>query len=296
MTGGPARNRVGNNGRSLALLFAATGLWGASSALIAHIGADGFLAAPVAAGGGAALLGFALLTGGNPWRDFRAAPGLFLRLGVLEVLNLALYVAALKIGPLPVVVALHLTAPVLLIVDRIVRGRRRLTVTVGLELLLVAVAIGLVAGHPPGGSALAPAIAGCLLAVASAGCVAALITLVVRESAGRPAVTAAGLQLATAAVLGTPLLGLAVTIWPAPAATDFAALAAIGALLLGPGFACYWPALRDRDEVTAGLVGLNEAVTASLLGALLVGSDITVATLSAGALVLLAVAVEVWNN
>ncbi len=296
MTGVPVGGRGKNTGRSLALLFVATGLWGASSALIAHIGADGFPAAPVAAGGGVALLGFALLTGGRPWRDFRTAPGLFLRLGVLEVLNLALYVAALHIGPLPVVVALHLTAPVLLIVERIVRGRRRPTVTVGLELLLVALAIGLVAGHPPGGSALAPALAGCLLALASACCVAALITLVVRESAGRPAVTAAGLQLVTAAALGTPLLGLAITVGSAPAATDFAALTAIGALLLGPGFACYWPALRELNEVTAGLVGLNEAVVASVLGALLGGSDITAATLSAGVLVLIAVAMEVWND
>ncbi|WP_328392168.1 DMT family transporter [Nocardia sp. NBC_00416] len=279
-------------GRGLALLIVATSLWGASSAGIAGVGAAGFAAAPVAAGGAAALLAVAVLRGTAPWRDFRSAPGLFLRLGVLEVLNLVCYVAALHIGPLPVVVALHLTAPVLMIITQVVRGRRSITVVVTAELVAVGAAIWLVAWHQSADTALGPALAGCALAVASAACVAGLITLVVRESADRPSGSAAGLQLLTASALGAPLLGFAVVTGAGPSAGQSLALAAIGALLLGPGFAFYWLALRDLDEVTAGLVGLNEAVVATASGAVVVGADITVATLLAGALVLGAVGLE----
>ncbi|MEU1982587.1 hypothetical protein [Nocardia sp. NPDC019395] len=281
--------------RGLLLLIVATSLWGASSAGIAGVGAAGAAAVPVAVGGAVVLLGFAVVRGTAPWRDFRSAPGLFLRLGVLEVLNLVSYVAALHIGPLPVVVALHLTAPVLLIVVRIVRGRRAVTVTVAAELVAIGAAIWLVAGHRPADTALGPALAGCALALLSAACVARLITLVVRESAGRPSGSAAGLQLLTAAILGTPLFGLAVLIGQGPTAGQSAVLAAIGALLLGPGFACYWLALRHLDEVTAGLVGLNEAVIATVAGAMVVGSEITVATLMAGVLVLGAVGLELGS-
>ncbi|MEV3959710.1 DMT family transporter [Nocardia sp. NPDC050193] len=279
-------------GRGLTLLILATSLWGASSAGIAGVGAAGFAAAPVAAGGAVALLAFAMARGTDPWRDLRNSPGLFLRLGVLEVLNLVCYVAALHIGPLPVVVALHLTAPVLMIITQILRGGRAITVAVVAELVAVGVAIWLVAAHQPAETAWGPALAGCVLAVASAACVAGLITLVARESAGRPSGAAAGLQLLTASVLGAPLLGIAALTGAGPTPAEALALAGIGAVLLGPGFACYWLALRDLDEVVAGLVGLNEAVVATVIGAAVAGSAVTAATLLAGALVLGAVGLE----
>lgn len=281
--------------RGPVLLGVATSLWGASSAGIAAVGAPGIAAAPVAAGGAMALLGFAVARGADPWRDLRAAPGLFLRLGVLEVVNLMAYIAALHIGPLPVVVALHLTSPVLLIVVRIVRGRRALTVVLVAELAAIGAAIWLVAGNRPADTALGPALVGCALALVSAGCVARLITLVVRESAGRPSGSAAGLQLLAAAVLAAPLLGVAILADAAPTAGQTMMLAVLGALLLGPGFACYWVALRYLDEVTTGLIGLNEAVVATIAGAVLVGSEITVATLLAGVLVLGAVGLELGS-
>lgn len=281
--------------RGPALLGVATSLWGLSSAGIAAVGAPGIAAAPVAAGGAVALLGFAVARGAHPWRELRNAPGLFLRLGVLEVLNLVSYVAALHIGPLPVVVALHLTSPVLLIIVRIVRGGRAITLVLVAELVAIGAAIWLVAGYRPADTALGPALVGCALALISAGCVAGLITLVVRESAGRAGGTAAGLQLLAAAVLAAPLLGVAMLFGEGPTAGQAVQLAVLGALLLGPGFACYWLALRELDEVTTGLIGLNEAVVATLAGAVLVGSEITVATLMAGVLVLGAVGLELGS-
>ncbi|MFD4406651.1 hypothetical protein ACFWPH_28210 [Nocardia sp. NPDC058499] len=289
----PAPHRAPQRtGRGLARMIIATSLWGTASAGLATVDTPGFAAAPVAAGAAATLLIFAVLRGHAPWAEFRHSPRLFATLGALEVLNLACYVAALKIGPLPVVVALHLTAPILLILTHLVRGRRPLTLTVGVELAAVAVALALIAGQPPATTSLGPALAGCVLAVASAACVAALITVVVREADGRSSESAAGLQLLAAAVLGAPLFVLAALNGSAPTIDQSLGLAAIGGLLLGPGFAFFWLAARDLTPTTTGVVGLNEALVATLAGALLIDAQTTATDLVASALVLAAAALE----
>ncbi|MEU0540559.1 DMT family transporter [Nocardia sp. NPDC005978] len=273
--------------RSIGLLCLATTLWGASSAVLALIGAGVGATAPVAAGGAVVLIGLAAVCGDRPWRVFAADRRFYLLLGVLEAANLGLYLAALRLGPLPVVVALHLTAPVLIILARIVRGRLPITLSVFLELALVGAGIVLVGAARTGGSAPSAALIGCLLAVGSAACVAGLIVLVAANSAAQPTVSAAGSQLGVAAVFAAPLAVAA-----PPPNTAVLALLATGALLLGPGFACYWWALRTADATTAGIIGLNEAVVASLLGAVLAGTRLTPAALAGGALVLGAVAVQ----
>ncbi|WP_330249300.1 hypothetical protein OG874_23495 [Nocardia sp. NBC_00565] len=79
--------------------------------------------------------------------------------------------------------------------------------------------------------------------------------------------------------------------------TSYATTQALEAMVTArPGFACYWWALRDLDAPTAGIVGLNEAVVASVVGVAVAGSDITVATLVAAALVLTAVGLEVRSG
>ncbi|WP_280506454.1 DMT family transporter [Nocardia farcinica] len=279
-------------GRAVALLIAATTLWGASSAWIATITAPSAgSAAPVAAGGALSILAFCLVRGERPWRVFAADRRLFLLLGLLEMANLVLYVAALRLGPLPVVVALHLTSPVLIIVTHVLTGRRRFGLAVAVELLLVATAIMLVATDRADSNDTGSVAAGCVLAVASAACVAGLVTLVARHSAGRSTAASAGLQLLMAAGFCVPPMVVS-----PPAAAAAAELTAVGAILLGPGFACYWWALETADATTAGIIGLNEAVAAASVGALLTGTSLTVTTLFAGALVLMAVAVQVRSG
>ncbi|WP_156747643.1 hypothetical protein, partial [Nocardia sp. 852002-51244_SCH5132740] len=112
----------------LVLMVAVTCLWGTSSALLATLAAP-TTAGLVALGGAVPLLIWARLRGQHPWATLTAHPALYFRLGGLEAANLALYVAALRMGPLPVVVALHLTAPVLIIAAALVRGRRAPTLT-----------------------------------------------------------------------------------------------------------------------------------------------------------------------
>ncbi|WP_280263758.1 DMT family transporter [Nocardia wallacei] len=270
----------------LTLMVAVTCLWGTSSALLAALAAPA-TAGLVALGGAVTLLVLARLCGERPWDTLTAQPALYARLGALEAANLALYVAALRIGPLPVVVALHLTAPVLIITVALLRGRRPPTVPVLLELILVAVAIWLVTGRPPAGAGASSAVLGCLLALASAGCVAALVSLIARKATANNTITSAGLQLLLAGTAGSPLLAL-----EPPSAVVAAELAALGALLLGPGFALYWQALRRLDAATASIIGLNEAVVAALVGALCTGTRLTTATVGAGVLILLAVGLE----
>ncbi|WP_067817254.1 DMT family transporter [Nocardia inohanensis] len=278
--------------RSIGLLLVGTSLWGISSALIAAVARTGFTsAALVAAGGSVAVLGAAVLRGDHPGRIFRADWRLYVRLGVLEVVNLALYMAALHIGPLPMMVALHLTAPVLLIGVRLVTRRRSLSFVVVVELSLVALAILLVSGRHPGTLSGAGVLLGCVLALCSAACVAVLITVVARASPARGSVASAGLQLAVASMLGLPLLLIA-----PPEGAAALALIAIGACFLGPGFVCYWWSLRTVDAPTAGIVGLNEAISASIVGAVVTGTQLTPAVLGAGTLVLLAIGLEVRST
>ncbi|WP_228001661.1 DMT family transporter [Nocardia australiensis] len=267
-------------------MIAVTCMWGTSSALLAALAAP-TTAGLVALGGAVPLLVSARLRGQHPWATLTAHPALYVKLGVLEAANLALYVAALRVGPLPVVVALHLTAPVLIIAVALLRGRRAATFAVLLELLLVAAAIWLVTGHHTGGTAAGSAVAGCGLALGSAACVAMLVSVIARQSGPHHATTSAALQLLLGGVASSPLLA-----FDPPSAPVAAELAAVGATLLGPGFALYWQALRWLDAATASVVGLNEAVVATLVGAVCTQSLPTSATAAGGVLILIAVGLE----
>ncbi|MQY31392.1 DMT family transporter [Nocardia aurantia] len=274
--------------RSVAALLLATTLWGASSAFIAAFGTAGFASAsPVAAGGALAVLFLATLRGEQPWRIFTTDIRLYMYLGALEAVNLALYSAALRMGPLPVVVALHLTAPVMIICAAVAKQRRRMNWTAAVELVLVICAIVLVTGRPPNMVAPFRVLLSCALALGSAGCVALLITTVARESRYHRGVSSAGFQLATAAILGLPLVAVTP---PSPAVS--VELIVVGAIFLGPGFVVYWWALRTIDSTVAGMIGLNEAVSASVIGAVLIGGRPTVPVIGAGFLVLIAVGLE----
>ncbi|MEU6562264.1 DMT family transporter [Nocardia nova] len=266
-------------------MIAVTCLWGTSSALLAALAAPA-TAGLVALGGAVPLLVSARLRGQRPWAALTAHPGLYVRLGVLEAANLALYVAALRVGPLPVVVALHLTAPVLIIAAGLVRGRRAPTPPVLLELLLIAAAIWLVTGYHSGPLA-GSVVAGCGLALGSAACVAMLVSVIARQPDPNHTITSAALQLLLGGVASSPLLAL-----DPPSAPVAIALAAAGATLLGPGFALYWQALRWLDAGTASVIGLNEAVVATLIGATYTHRLPTAATAVAGVLILIAVGLE----
>ncbi|MGW5309850.1 EamA family transporter [Nocardia thailandica] len=258
-----------------------------SSATLSAV--DGALtsSALVAGAGGLTLLGFGGLARQRPLRVFAESPWLYVRLGALEAANLVLFVGALAIGPLPVVVALHLMAPLLLLAREIVRRRRQPSALVFVEFVLVGAAIALAgAGEPEVGGA-TQAVLGCVLAIGSAVCVATLVSSIARESAQRATLSSAGWQLVCAGVAGSVLIFA-----QPPSFPTAGVLVGVGALLLGPGFALYWLGLRGLDATAAGVLGLNEAVFAAIAGALFTGTRITPAAIVAGALVLAAVVLE----
>ncbi|MFF0529371.1 EamA family transporter [Nocardia amikacinitolerans] len=274
-------------GVSLAYLLAGTSLWGLFSAGLAVLG-SGRAGPVVSAGAAVPLLVVAAVTGGRPLRELRSHPRLYLRLGLLEAVNISLYAAALSIGPVPVVVALHLTSPIMLLGVAVVHRQRAMNGRLLLEALLLTAAIALVSWRPAGGVDAGRALLGCVLALGSAAAVTALIMLVARESAHRDPTAAAGWQLGFAAVLSAPFL-----LGGAESGQRLLVQLLLGAALLGPGFALYWRAMRHVDAPTAGALGLSEAVVASTVVAILDRSQISLLTVVAGVLVAIAVLLDV---
>lgn len=268
------------------VLFAATSLWGLFSAGLALFGSTD--AGPVVAVGAALPLLFAAtLRGRRPFREMVAHPRLYLGLGALEGANIAFYAAALAIGPVPVVVALHLTSPIMLLVLAVVSKQRVADLRMTVQGLLLIVAISLVSFGPLGDIGILRTLLGCWLALGSAAAVTALITVVGRESGQHDPTVAAGLQLLLAGVITTPVL--AVDPWDD---SKLAVGLVLGAALLGPGFALYWIAMRRLTAPAAGLIGLNEALVASVAVAILDRAQVTGVTIMAGLLVLIAVVLE----
>ncbi|MGY2008106.1 DMT family transporter [Nocardia gipuzkoensis] len=281
------RQSAGGRASSVALLVAATSLWGLFSAGLALLGSD--RAGPLVAMSAAIpLLMVAAATGRQPGRELRSHPRIYIQLGLLEAVNISLYVAALAIGPVPVVVALHLASPIMLLVLAVVTGKRAMNVRIVVELLLLASAIVLVSARPGTEIGSGSALIGCGLALGSAAAVTALIVLVARESQDRDPTVSAGLQLAVAGVLTAPFL-LTTTTW------DWGRTLAelgLGAALLGPGFALYWRAMRRLSPPIAGALGVNEAVVASIVVAVLDRSQLSWPTVLGGVLVAAAVLLD----
>ncbi|MGY1865720.1 DMT family transporter [Nocardia gipuzkoensis] len=281
------RQSAGGRASSVALLVAATSLWGLFSAGLALLGSD--RAGPLVAMSAATpLLMVAAVTGRRPGRELRSHPRIYIQLGLLEAVNISLYVAALAIGPVPVVVALHLASPIMLLVLAVVTGRRAMDLRIVVELLLLASAIVLVSARPGTEIGSGSALIGCGLALGSAAAVTALIVLVARESQDRDPTVSAGLQLAVAGVLTAPFL-LTTTTW------DWGRTLAelgLGAALLGPGFALYWRAMRRLSPPIAGALGVNEAVVASIVVAVLDRSQLSWPTVLGGVLVAAAVLLD----
>lgn len=271
---------------SLLLLIVATSLWGGSSAILSTV--DG---QPVG------VAGLVLLCGALPLALLAAARGdlprselskhlrTLLPFGLLEATNISLYISALQTGPLALVVALHLAAPIILLLHACATGRRRFRWREAVELTLIVIGVALVASARDRGGG--DAVIGALLAIGSAAALAMLINKVALSAPGlNPDAAAAG-QLAIAGACTAPLL-----LVPGGLPSDFGGTALAGILLLGPGFALYWRALRELSAPAAGVVGLNEAIVASLLGAAFLAESLSAGLLGGSCLILLAIGAE----
>ncbi|WP_157124491.1 DMT family transporter [Nocardia pseudovaccinii] len=268
------------------VLLAGTSLWGLFSAGLAVLDSGG--AGPlVALGGAIPLLVIATLGGRRPWRELRSHPRIYVQLGLLEAANLSLYIAALAIGPVPVVVALHLASPIMLLSLAVLTRKRKMSAVIVAEVLLLAAAIALVSARSGAHVGAGMALIGCGLALASAATVTTLITLVARESRHRDPTVSAGLQLTAAAAFTAPLLTTTTR-----DCEHMLAELALGAGLLAPGLALYWRAMPRLSAPIAGAVGVNEAIVASGVVAALDRSQISLATALSGLLVAAAIVLD----
>lgn len=277
--------------RSVALLVLATTLWGGSSAILAHAGgrfASG--AAALALGASLSLLLICRLRNRHISAAARTHWQLFTRLGCLEALNLGLYAGALRLGPLPVMVGLHLTSPVFVVAWLAARGGERIGLVL-VKLGLIAGAIVLVASGLEEHHSESSALMGSILALGSALAVAVLIVSVSQRAPEQEPAVGAALQLSVATAVMLPLLAL-----DPPSMLDLGQLAIAGAVLLAPGFVLYWRALRELHAQAAGVIGLNEAVVASLVGFVVYGAAFATRTLLAGVLVCAAVGLELRRS
>lgn len=237
------------------------------------------------------MLGLSKVRGKPVLAIFRRHRRYFGVLGILEALNLGLYAGSLHLGPLPAMVGLHLTSPILMVMWATLTRRRALTPALLVELALVIAAVIFVALGPSQHHSTTSVVAGAGLALGSAVALAVLISKVASTATSFDPDVAATLQLSVAAILTLPLV-----LTDPPTGTRLWRLVLAGAFLLAPGFALYWRALQGIGAQAAGILGLNEAVVASLLGVIVFESHFALVTLAAAGLILAAVLIELASN
>ncbi|MGQ0775075.1 MAG: EamA family transporter [Pseudonocardiales bacterium] len=156
-----------------------------------------------------------------------------------------------------------------------------------LQILLVVSGIVLFGMQPAEQPGSKPLVAGAL-AVGSAVALTALISAVAKLAPTTNPDVAAAAQLTIAAVATTPMILLA----ELPDQIDVMVLLGAGAFFLGPAFAIYWRSLRGLNAATAGLLGLNEVITATIFSMTLFGEKISFTVGLSGVLMLAAVVLE----
>lgn len=224
--------------------------------------------------------------------SLRKHPRLFISIGVLDTINIITFYGGLALGPVPLVTALHLTAPLWLILVAVLRRRRPPTWLLASEVIVVVGALVVGAMKPGGDYTASGVVWGSILALMSALALVALNLLVASRAVDHDPATAAGAQFIIVLALLSPLLLLSAN-FPV---VDIAWLTVAGMFGLAPGLIFIWRALQRLDPSTTTVIGLNEAVVASVIVAVIVPGSVTVYAAMSGALILTAMAAEIWSN
>ncbi|MET9311011.1 EamA family transporter [Kribbella sp. NPDC003505] len=238
----------------MAAIVGATGLWGCSGGVIAGLDVNGLAAAAIVElVTGVVLVALGLAQGGRPVAAIAGLGRLLPLLAVMETANVALYYVALQLAPVGPVMALHLTAPVMLTAVELARGRRRLTPAQVGSLLLICAALavlglgGRFVGNRP------HLVVGLLLSLVSAGCIAVFITIVSKVAGKTSPTMGAGVQMLCSGLVLAPALFVIRV-----ATDDLVSLVMTAASLFAPACLLYWRAMRDLAPITAGRVQLAE--------------------------------------
>jgi drug/metabolite transporter (DMT)-like permease len=272
----------------LVAMITATALWGTSGGVIAGLDINGFAAAAVVElVTGIVLVALGIAQGHRVERTI-AALGRFLPLlAVIEAGNVALYYVALQVGPVGPVIAVHLTAPVILTLIDMARGRRRLTSSRAATFVLIIAALAMIATTGPADGR-DHAMVGLALSLASAGCLAAFITIVRKVADRTPATLGAGIQMLCSGLLLSPAL-----IALDGDRGDLATLVLTAVILFAPACLLYWRALRTLSAITAGSIQLGEPFFGAAAAVLLYELRPTRYELLSVALVIAAVFLEI---
>jgi drug/metabolite transporter (DMT)-like permease len=263
----------------------ATSLWGISSGVLSATDASPLWLLAIYG----LVIGVPMLLWGvrvrRPWRTRWV-----LMLLAIDLVNIGGFFVALGIAPVGPVVALHLSSPVLLVLYELVVRRRPVTAWRIASLCLVVLGCTLAAwsAGTSGGGQLA--LLGLALALLSAVAVALTNVFAVRLSAaqgnwqvvvGGASVLRGGACTALALVTGASLAG------DAPGILTVAVVAAVGVVLM---WAVAAPRLAPR---TLSVIGLNEAVVATLVAVIAFEKPLGPAAALATVIILVAIAVEV---
>jgi drug/metabolite transporter (DMT)-like permease len=282
-------------------MLAATVLWGVSGGVIAGIGASGLVAAAVVEFVAAAcLLTLAWRQGSIRLTVHMVGVGSLLLLGLVEAANVAFYYVALVTGPPGPVIAVHLTAPVLLVGYGLVRGRERLSARRLVSLpVLVAALVALVSAQPPGESiGRSDTVMALLFSLASAACIGVFVTLASRLAAGGGSAAArGGLQMLISS--GMVAASMSVAVWlgdQSATAADVQQLALVGLLLFTPAVWFYWLAMRTLRPTTATVIQLGEPLFGAAAAFALFDIGLSAVHAVAAALVLGSVLLEVGHR
>lgn len=234
-------------------MLGAAALWGTAGGAVAGLSVGGAAAAAaVELTTGVLLTCVAWVRGHRPSAIVAALGWRLPLLGVVEAVNVLLYYESLQMAPVGPAMAVHLTAPVLLTVAGMVRGRVPLSLRAGASLALVCGALVLLADRRAD-TAYPDLLARLALSFASAVCLALFVTLVSGAAGDVPPMAAAGVQMLVSGLVLSPALWSLGTHRSA-----VAPLGLIAVLLFAPACSLYWLAMRRLAPITAGTILLAE--------------------------------------
>lgn len=247
----------------LSAMILATALWGASGGAIAGTHLNGFASACVVElSTGLALLALSSQKTAPLLQIFMAKRKQFVLLAFVEVLNVSMYYWALQIAPLGPVMAMHLTAPVILAALATRSGARPVNARNVTSSILVITAIIMI-GSRSRMETDSGVLFGTLLALASATALAGFVTLAKRMSTDLPPTVGGGLQMLCSGLMLSPsLLSIG---------GNFSALPdlAIAVACFAPATMFYWVAIRGLNTISVGMVALAEPVFGAIAAYLL---------------------------
>lgn len=220
----------------------------------------------------------------TPWRWLAV-------IGLMSAFLTGAYFISLRMAPPAIAAAVHLAAPLILLLVAVLRRQRAVgprTVAIG-----VLLALGVATGIAGNGfdHVTATALAGLGLALLSAMAIAVNVTLVNRH--GRKGSPAANSAVA-ATICGLPFLPFLFLHPPTPAGV--AAVAAITLTCWVPASALNWWASPKLPPTLSTSIGLNEAVVTGGVAWLALGQTLSTVQMAGGSAILAAVVLEARSH